>query len=228
MSRTRRPAKPETIAVAALVQAYSYGVFPMAEARDDPEIMWIDPEWRGILPLDDFHLPKRLARTVRTTPLVVRVDKAFDAAIAACAKPARGRSKTWINDVIERSYIALHRAGHAHSVEVYDGEELVGGLYGVSVGAAFFGESMFSTRRDASKIALVHLVARLKAGKYRLLDTQFVTEHLSQFGAIEIPRGRYHDLLRAAVDARANFYELGGAGAAVSGGTVLQLITQIS
>ena len=228
MSRTRRPAIPETISVPALIQAYSCGVFPMAETRDDPEIMWIDPEWRGILPLDSFHVPKRLARTVRTTPLFVRADNAFEAVIAACAKPARGRAKTWINEVIERSYIDLHRAGRAHSVEVYDGEELIGGLYGVSIGAAFFGESMFSLRRDASKIALVHLVARLIAGKYKLLDTQFVTEHLSQFGAIEIPRGRYQDLLRPAVDARANFYELGGAGAALSGGTVLQLITQIS
>ena len=180
------------------------------------------------MPLDAFHIPKRLARTIRTTLLEVRVDVAFDAVIAACAKPARGRPKTWINDVIERSYIELHRAGHAHSVEVYDGEELIGGLYGVSIGAAFFGESMFSLRRDVSKIALAHLVARLKAGSYKLLDTQFVTEHLSQFGAIEIPRGRYHDMLRPAVDARANFYELGGAGAAVSGGTVLQLITQMS
>jgi leucyl/phenylalanyl-tRNA--protein transferase len=228
MSRTRRPARPETISVAALIQAYSFGVFPMAETREDPDIMWIDPEWRGILPLDAFHVPKRLARTIRSTPLVVRVDTAFAAVIEACAKPARGRAKTWINDVIERSYIELHRAGHAHSVEVFDGEALVGGLYGVSVGAAFFGESMFSTQRDVSKIALAHLVARLRAGHYKLLDTQFVTEHLSQFGAIEIPRGRYHDLLRPAVDAKANFYELGGAGAAVSGGTVLQLITQIS
>src|ERR1700682_2412173 len=141
MSRTRRPARPETISVAALIQAYSYGVFPMAETRDDPDIMWIDPEWRGVLPLDAFHIPKRLARTIRATPLEVRVDVAFDAVIAACAKPVRGRSKTWINDVIERSYIELHRAGHAHSVEVYDGEELIGGLYGVSIGAAFFGES---------------------------------------------------------------------------------------
>jgi leucyl/phenylalanyl-tRNA--protein transferase len=228
MSRTRRPARPETISVAALIRAYSYGVFPMAETRDDPDIMWIDPEWRGVLPLNAFHIPKRLVRTLRTTLLEVRVDAAFDAVIAACAKPARGRPKTWINDVIERSYIELHRAGHAHSVEVYDRGELIGGLYGVSIGAAFFGESMFSVQRDASKIALAHLVARLRAGKYKLLDTQFVTEHLTQFGAIEIPRGRYQDLLRPAVDARANFYELGGAGAAVSGGTVLQLITQMS
>lgn len=200
----------------------------MAETRDDPDIMWIDPEWRGILPLDAFHVPKRLARTVRATPFSVRADSAFERVILACAMPAKGRVKTWINDVIERSYVELHRAGHAHSIEVFDGDDLVGGLYGVSVGAAFFGESMFSLRRDASKIALVHLVARLKAGRYKLLDTQFVTEHLSQFGAIEIPRGRYHDLLRPAVDAKANFYELGGAGAAVSGGTVLQLMTQMS
>jgi leucyl/phenylalanyl-tRNA--protein transferase len=212
------------ISVAALIQAYSYGVFPMAEARDDPDIMWIDPEWRGILPLESFHVPKRLARTIRSTQFTVTADSAFDKVIEACAKPGRGRAKTWINDVIERSYIEMHRQGHAHSVEVYNGGALVGGLYGVSIGAAFFGESMFSTERDASKIALAHLVARLKAGKYKLLDTQFVTEHLSQFGAIEIPRGQYHDRLRPAVDARANFYELGAAGAAVSGRAVLQLI----
>jgi len=226
MSRTRRPAQAQTISVSALIQAYSYGVFPMAEARDDPDIMWIDPEWRGILPLADFHVPKRLARTIRATPLTVTVDRAFDKVIDACAKPARGRAKTWINDIIERSYIELHRAGFAHSVEVYDGETLIGGLYGVSIGAAFFGESMFSTARDVSKIALVHLIARLRAGKYKLLDTQFVTEHLTQFGAIEIPRGRYHDLLRPAVDAKANFYELGAAGTGVSGDTALSLISQ--
>ena len=228
MSRTRRPARPETIPVADLIQAYSLGVFPMAETRDDSDIMWIDPEWRGILPLDAFHVPKRLARTIRTSPLAVRIDTAFATVIEACAKPGRGRPKTWISGVIERSYVELHRAGHAHSVEVFDGEDLIGGLYGVSIGAAFFGESMFSTRRDVSKIALAYLVARLRAGGYKLLDAQFVTEHLSQFGAIELPRGRYHDMLRPAVDAKANFYELGGAGAAVSGGTVLQLITQIS
>ena len=224
MSRTRRPSRPETISVAALIQAYSYGVFPMAEGRDDPDIMWIDPEWRGILPLDTFHVPKRLARTIRTTPYTVTVDKAFAKVIDACAVPGRGRAKTWINDVIERSYIELHQNGHAHSVEVYDGEALIGGLYGVSIGAAFFGESMFSTARDVSKIALAHLVARLKAGKYKLLDTQFVTEHLTQFGAIEIPRGQYHDKLRPAIDAMANFYALGAAAAPVSGAAVLQLI----
>lgn len=230
MSRSRRPPKIEVIPTESLLRAYSYGVFPMAESREDPEIIWIDPEWRGILPLDKFYLPKRLARTVRSTDLVVKVDTAFPRVIEACAKPAPGRLKTWINPVIERSYCALHSAGHAHSVEVWDGEDLVGGLYGVSLGAAFFGESMFSLRTDASKIALVHLVARLRKGGYRLLDTQFVTEHLKQFGALEIPRGRYQDLLRAAIDVRggANFYELGGAGAAVSGGTVLQLITQTS
>jgi leucyl/phenylalanyl-tRNA--protein transferase len=224
MSRTRRPSRPETISVAALIQAYSYGVFPMAESRDDPDIMWIDPEWRGILPLDTFHVPKRLARTIRTTPYTVTVDKAFAKVIEACAVPGRGRAKTWINDVIERSYIELHQNGHAHSVEVYEGEALIGGLYGVSIGAAFFGESMFSTARDVSKIALAHLVARLKAGNYKLLDTQFVTEHLTQFGAIEIPRGQYHDKLRPAIDAKANFYALGAAAAPISGAAILQLI----
>ena len=226
MAKTRHP--PETLSAATLLARYSVGIFPMAEERDDDEVFWIDPEWRGILPLDKFHLPQRLARRMRATKWCTTVDTAFDKVIAACAEPAAGRPKTWINRLIERSYINLHAKGHAHSVEVWDEEALVGGLYGVSIGAAFFGESMFSRQTDASKIALVHLVARLKAGKYKLLDTQFVTEHLLQFGAIEIPRGKYQDMLHAATDARANFYELGGAGAAVCVGTVLQLITQTS
>jgi len=205
-----------------LLKAYAIGVFPMAEARDDPRLHWIEPEARGILPLDTFHVPTRLARTVRSTQRIVTVDTAFEKVIAACALPGRGRAKTWINDIIERSYIELHRAGHAHSVEVFEDGELIGGLYGVSVGAAFFGESMFSQARDASKIALVHLVARLRAGRYRLLDTQFVTEHLTQFGAIEIPRGRYQDLLRPATDARANFHALGPPGVPVSGTAAMQ------
>ncbi len=226
MAKSRRP--PEIIPVATLLTAYSRGIFPMAEERDDEDVFWIDPDRRGILPLDQFHVPQRLARKMRSTRWRMTADTAFEQVIDACAEPAAQRSKTWINGLIERSYVNLHAKGHAHSVEVWDEATLVGGLYGVSIGAAFFGESMFSRRADASKVALVHLVARLKAGRYRLLDTQFVTEHLKQFGAVEIARGRYQNLLRAAVDARANFYELGGAGAAVCAGTVLQLITQTS
>lgn len=226
MAKSRRP--PEIIPAATLLTAYSRGIFPMAEERDDEDVFWIDPDRRGILPLDQFHVPQRLARRIRSTGLRMTVDTAFERVIDACATPGLQRPKTWINELIERSYCNLHAKGHAHSVEVWDGTELAGGLYGVSIGAAFFGESMFSRQTDASKMALVHLVARLKAGRYRLLDTQFVTEHLKQFGAVEIPRGRYQGRLRTAVDARGNFYELGGAGATVCAGTVLQLITQTS
>jgi leucyl/phenylalanyl-tRNA--protein transferase len=226
VAKSRRP--PEIIPVAKLLTAYARGIFPMAEEREDEDVFWIDPERRGILPLDAFHVPQRLARKLRATRWRLTVDTAFAEVIDACAEPAAQRPKTWINGLIERSYANLHAHGHAHSVEVWDEAELVGGLYGVSIGAAFFGESMFSRRTDASKIALVHLVARLKAGQYKLLDTQFVTEHLKQFGAVEIARARYQALLAKAVDARANFYELGGAGAAVWPGVVLQLTTQTS
>lgn len=226
MAKTRRP--PELIPAATLVSAYSRGVFPMAEERDDQNVFWIDPEWRGILPLEAFHVPARLARRLKRAKVRHTVDTAFPEVIAACAAPGRGRAKTWINRVIERSYVELAAKGHAHSVEVWDGDALVGGLYGVSIGAAFFGESMFAKRTDASKMALVHLIARLKVGHYKLLDTQFVTEHLLQFGAFEIPRARYRELLSEATLARANFYELGGAGAAVDAGLVLQATTQTS
>ena len=218
----------DIISPAKLLTAYSRGIFPMAEEREDDDIFWVNPERRGILPLEGFHLPHRLARTMRASALRMTVDTDFAGVIAACAEPQSQRPKTWINPLIERSYCHLHAPGHAHSVEVWDEEKLVGGIYGVSIGAAFFGESMFSRRKDTSKMALVHLVGRLIAGRYRLLDTQFVTEHLTQFGAVEIPRERYRGLLKAAVDRSANFYELGGAGAAVCAGTVLQLITQTS
>lgn len=181
-----------------LLRAYSLGVFPMAEGADDPEILWYEPRLRGILPLDAFHTPRRLLRTVRQRRFEVSVDRDFAATIAACAQARDGRETTWINGEIQRAYTALHHQGHAHSVECRLDGELVGGLYGVSLGAAFFGESMFSRATDASKVALVHLVARLRAGGYTLLDTQFLTDHLAQFGAREIPRGRYQALLRAA------------------------------
>jgi leucyl/phenylalanyl-tRNA---protein transferase len=174
-----------------LLRAYAEGLFPMAERRGDPTLYWVSPEKRGVLPLDAFHLPHRLARTVRSGAFTVTADHAFRDVMLACAAPAPGRQETWINDEILRLYTALHAGGHAHSIECWQDGELAGGLYGVRLGAAFFGESMFSRRRDASKVALVHLVEGLKRGGFVLLDTQFITAHLAQFGAIEIPRAYY-------------------------------------
>jgi len=183
-----------------LLRAYSIGLFPMAEAADDPEIFWVDPEMRGILPLDAFHVSKSLQKTVRKKPFDIRFDTDFEGVIALCAQPADDRPSTWINETIRKLYRELHHMGHAHSVEAYDADELVGGLYGVSLGAAFFGESMFSRRTDASKICLVHLVERMKAKGFELLDTQFTTEHLKTFGAIDVPKDDYLKLLHAAVN----------------------------
>jgi leucyl/phenylalanyl-tRNA---protein transferase len=188
-----------------LLKAYSCGIFPMAESAEDPALYWIEPERRGIIPLERFHVPDRLARTVRSTRYSVVVDRNFDAIIDGCAEPSTGRARTWINARIRNLYRKLYERGDCHSVEVYDGETLVGGLYGVSLGRAFFGESMFHRTRDASKIALVHLVARLKAGHYRLLDTQFVTDHLRTFGAVEVSRPVYHKLLDAALVGEGDF-----------------------
>lgn len=181
-----------------MLRAYGAGLFPMAESRDDSTLHWFDPEERGILPLDGFHCPRRLMRTVRAGSYEVSTDREFPLVIQGCAAAAPGREGTWINGDIEALFSELHRRGHAHSVECRADGALVGGLYGVSLGGAFFGESMFSVARDASKVALVHLVARLRLGGYRLLDTQFVTAHLSQFGACEIPRAEYHRRLDAA------------------------------
>jgi leucyl/phenylalanyl-tRNA--protein transferase len=189
-----------------LLRAYSVGLFPMAERRDDPTLYWIDPEHRGILPLDKFHVPHRLRRTVRSGRFEVRCDTAFREVMTGCAQPAPGRTETWINQEILRLYAELFKMGRAHSVESWRDGALVGGLYGVALGGAFFGESMFSRETDASKIALVHLVARLKKGGFRLLDTQFVTDHLSQFGAREIHRDGYRELLASALDVNATFY----------------------
>jgi len=191
-----------------LLKAYACGIFPMAESADDPALYWIEPERRGILPLESFHVPARLARTVRAGHFTVTCNTAFDAVITGCAQPQHGRQRTWINTRIRNLYRGLHQLGHCHSVEVYDGPALVGGLYGVSLGGAFFGESMFHVARDASKIALVHLVARLKAGGYRLLDTQFVTDHLKTFGAVAVSRRQYHKLLEAALAVEADFAAL--------------------
>jgi leucyl/phenylalanyl-tRNA--protein transferase len=191
-----------------LLKAYACGIFPMAESADDPALHWIEPEMRGIVPLDGFHVASRLARTVRTTPFTVWVDRDFDATVGGCAEAKENRAKTWINGRIRKIYRSLFDHGHAHSVEVYDGDALVGGLYGVSLGRAFFGESMFHRARDASKIALVHLVARLRAGGYRLLDTQYVTDHLKTFGAVEVTQRRYHRMLEDAITGDADFNAL--------------------
>ncbi len=188
-----------------LLRAYAAGIFPMADSADDPEIFWVDPEWRGIIPLDRFHVPQRLRRTIRNSTFEIRCDTAFEAVIRGCAAPAPDRPRTWINEEIVALYSELFRRGLAHSVESWYEGELVGGLYGVSLNAAFFGESMFSRMTDASKVALVHLVARLIDGGYMLLDTQFVTEHLQRFGAVEIPRADYRKLLQKAIAQPARF-----------------------
>lgn len=188
----------------------------MGESRGDPTIYWVDPELRGILPLDDFHVPRSLRRALRQKPFDITVDKNFEEVIDACAAPGPGRPTTWINDHIVSLYSDLHRMGHAHSVECRRDGRLVGGLYGVSMGAAFFGESMFSRETNASKAALVHLVDRLCAGGYRLLDTQFVTAHLAQFGVTEIPRGEYLKRLSLALRHEGDFYSFDSSGAGSS------------
>lgn len=187
-----------------MLQAYAVGIFPMAEAATSEELFWLDPERRGIVPLDGLHVSRRLARTFLNGGFEIRVDHDFEAVVLACAE----RPETWINPTILRLYLDLHRMGRAHSVEFWQDGLLAGGLYGVSLGAAFFGESMFSRRRDASKLALIALVARLRAGGYRLLDTQFVTPHLASLGAVEIARDAYHRMLAAALHRQANFRAL--------------------
>lgn len=188
-----------------LLRAYAQGLFPMAERRGDPTLYWVSPEQRGIIPLEDFHVPRRLARTVRSGHFHITIDACFTDVMRACAAPAPGREESWINDEILRLYTALHASRHAHSIECWQNGTLVGGLYGVRLGAAFFGESMFSRARDASKVALVALVDVLKRGGFSLLDTQFITGHLARFGAIEIPRDRYLALLQDALNREAVF-----------------------
>jgi leucyl/phenylalanyl-tRNA--protein transferase len=209
-----------------LLKAYACGIFPMAESAEDPALYWIEPEKRGIIPLERFHVPARLARTVRSDRFNVTVDRDFDAVLEGCAEPRPGRTRTWINARIRNLYRGLHARGDCHSLEVHRGDELVGGLYGVTLGRAFFGESMFRRERDASKVALVHLVARLKAGGYALLDTQFVTDHLKIFGAIEVPRRAYHKLLDAALVGEADFAAL-PPDVAISGAEALARACQI-
>ena len=188
-----------------LLRAYAIGVFPMAEDREDPDLFWIDPRMRGIIPFEDFHVPRRLQRVIRKNRFRVSFNEQFEAVMEGCAESTERRPRTWINDKILTLYTSLHRMGHAHSVEVWNGDELAGGLYGVSLGGAFFGESMFSRKSDASKVALVYLVARLIRGGFTLLDSQFVTRHLERFGAVEIPRATYRSLLAEAITVDAEF-----------------------
>lgn len=188
-----------------LLRAYAAGIFPMAESRQDDELFWVDPEWRGIMPLDGLHVPKSLRKTLKKGTFTVRADQAFEQVIRACAEPTPSRPDSWINDEIVRLYSDLHQMGRAHSIECWRSGRLVGGLYGISLGTAFFGESMFTRETDASKVALCHLVARLRHGGYTLLDTQFLTAHLARFGAIEIPREEYHQRLSEALQQTAQF-----------------------
>jgi leucyl/phenylalanyl-tRNA--protein transferase len=204
MSRVRRRDE-DIVTPALLLRAYACGIFPMADSADDPTLYWVEPRHRGVLPLDGFHIPRRLARTVRSGLFEMRIDTDFDTVIAGCSAGRPGRRVTWINEPIRRLYGELFRMGHVHTVEAWREGKMVGGLYGVKLGAAFFGESMFSVERDASKVALVHLVERLRKGGFRLLDTQFLTAHLAQFGAIEIAREDYLVLLDDALRLDAAF-----------------------
>ena len=189
-----------------LLRAYAAGIFPMAEDADDPSLFWVEPQKRGVVPLDAVHISRRLARTVRQGAFDIRIDSDFDGVVAGCAAPSDERDRTWINGRIRRLYGELFDLGHCHTVEAYRNGRLVGGLYGISLGAAFFGESMFHSERDASKVAFVHLCARLRVGGYQLLDAQFVTDHLASLGAVEVPRRDYKRHLESAIEARANWW----------------------
>ena len=223
-----------------LLKAYSVGVFPMADRHDAPDVYWVEPRRRGIMPLGNYHLPRSLAKTLRQERFELTADRAFRDVMLACAEPSEARGETWINTAIVDGYCALHARGNAHSLEVWAEGALVGGLYGVELGGAFFGESMFSRARDASKAALAHLIARLRAGGYSLLDTQFLTTHLAQFGAIEIGRDPYRALLADAIGRRGDFFAFAAGTLAgvsdpavtvsgpVSGKRIVQALTQTS
>lgn len=211
--------------VEALIACYRRGVFPMAESREAGRLFLVDPDWRGVIPIDGFHVPSRLARTVRSELYRITINTDFPGVLAGCAAPGNGREETWINEAIRSLYLEMFARGLAHSIEARTADgALVGGLYGVALGGAFFGESMFSRSRDASKVALVHLVARLKAAGFSLLDAQFWTPHLSQFGAEEIPRRAFKRRLAEALELRANF----AAAPAMNGAHALQEIAQTS
>lgn len=212
-----------------LLACYRRGVFPMGDARDDPNLFLVDPDMRGILPLEAFHIPKRLQRRIKQEPFRVTADTAFSRVMEMCAESADGRETTWINSTILNLYSALHREGYAHSIECWDDSgQLVGGLYGVSLGGVFFGESMFSRATDASKIALAYLVARLIEGGYVLLDAQFHNPHLEQFGLVELPRADFKRRLKVALEVEADFYCGSSGSAGFTGSTVVQRITQMS
>ncbi len=202
---TRPLAPGDRIPADLLLRAYATGVFPMAESADDPEVFWVRPEMRGIIPLDAFHVPKSLAKTVRQNRFEIRFDSDFIGVIDGCAEAREGRLSTWINQPIREAYGELFARGYCHTVEAWREGRLVGGLYGVTLGRTFFGESMFSRETDASKVCLVHLVRRLKERGFALLDTQFTTEHLIRFGAVDVPRGRYEKLLEEALQGTAAF-----------------------
>ena len=226
-----------------LLRAYAAGIFPMADGRDKADLFWVEPRKRGVLPLEAFHLPRSLAKLLRQERFELTADRAFDEVMRACAAPGpgSGREESWINGPILDGYSRLHTLGFAHSLECWRDGELAGGLYGVKLGAAFFGESMFTRVRDASKVALAHLIARLRTGNFRLLDTQFLTGHLERFGAVEIPRAAYRSSLDSALSVDADFFalealasDLGAARPAttvsgpISGKLIAQLLTQTS
>lgn len=200
------PVRSPIITPDVMLRAYAAGIFPMAESADDPGLFWVEPELRGVIPLDRFHLPGRLARTVRSDRFEVRIDSEFEHVIAACAEAKSDRPETWINQRIREIFGELFRLGHVHSVECWREGRLVGGLYGLALGGAFFGESMFHRETDASKVALVHLVARLRRGGFRLLDAQFQTGHLAQFGTQEMPKSVYQAMLEEAVSHSADWW----------------------
>lgn len=191
-----------------ILKAYTVGIFPMAESADDTGLFWVEPKMRGIIPLDEFHVGKRLARTVRSNRFIVKADTDFGGVIEGCSQARSSGEKTWISRKIQQLYGELFNLGYCHTIAVYDGGKLVGGLYGIMLGSAFFGESMFHYESDASKVALVHLVARMKAGGFTLLDTQFLSDHLMQFGAIEISRHNYTKLLKQALERNAHWDSL--------------------
>lgn len=210
--------KPDPFAIELtpelIIRAYAAGIFPMAEDADSPDLFWVSPEMRGVLPLDRFHVSRSLRKKLRHHPWAIRIDTDFEAVIAGCATAGEDRRATWINPAIRRLYGELFGRGYVHTVEVWEGDELVGGLYGLALGAAFFGESMFHRKTDASKVALAHLVERLDVGGFRLLDTQFVTAHLASLGGIEIPRASYEARLGEALAHRGDFFALDRAAAA--------------
>src|SRR3981189_3724565 len=222
---TSRDSAVSEITPEVRLRSYACGIFPMAESADDPTLFWVEPEMRGVIPLDGLRISTRLARTVRSDAFTVTVNTVFKAVISGCAAPQAGRDDTWINKRIRDLYIGLHQIGHSHSVEVWENDDLVGGLYGVSRCRPFFGESMFHRARGGSKVALVHLVARLITGGFQLLDTQYVTEHLRSFGAVEISRRRYGALLDKAIKGDADFGKL-PVDQPVSGARALEIIAR--